>query len=394
MNLLNVYTLFDLEPVKGKGCHVYTADGTKYLDFYGGHAVISIGHSHSVFVENLTQQVQKMIFYSNSVQNSLQEKLADALGKLSGCDDYDLFLCNSGAEAVENALKVASFANGRTKILAIKNGFHGRTSAAVNSTWNDKIKANINRGFETIFIDMNDHDSLQKHLKSKDFAAVIIEPVQGVGGLDKADLHFLQNIEKYCADTDTIFISDEVQSGFGRTGKFFAFQHAHVSPQVITMAKGMGNGFPVGGILIKRDTLPINKGMLGTTFGGNHLACTAVLSVLEVMKSENLLKNATDLGMMIREGLSTFSEVKRVKGQGLMVGAEFDFPVKRLREILLYEQQLFTGNASNPNVLRLLPPLNITEENVADFFGKLTRGLEQLKQEMYAHVPATLATKI
>ncbi|MGK0365916.1 MAG: acetylornithine/N-succinyldiaminopimelate aminotransferase [Saprospiraceae bacterium] len=383
MKLLDVYTLFDLEPVRGSGCHVYTADNTKYLDFYGGHAVISIGHSHPVFVENLTKQAQKIIFYSNSVQNSLQEKLAKSLGEVSNCEDYDLFLCNSGAEAVENALKVASFGNGRTKILAIKNGFHGRTSAAVNSTWNDKIKANINRGFETVFIDMNDHDTLQEHLNSKTFAAVIIEPVQGVGGLDKADLHFLQNIEKYCAETDTIFISDEVQSGFGRTGKFFAFQHADVSPQVITMAKGMGNGFPVGGILVKRNTLNITKGMLGTTFGGNHLACTAVLSVLEVMKAEKLLDNATNLGAMMREGLSILKEVKQVKGQGLMVGAEFDFPVKRLREILLYDQRLFTGNASNPNVLRLLPPLNITEENVADFFGKLTRGLEQFKHEMY-----------
>jgi len=383
MNLLDVYTLFDLEPIKGSGCHVYTADGQKYLDFYGGHAVISIGHSHPVFVENLMQQTQKMIFYSNSVQNSLQERLATSLGEISGCEDYDLFLCNSGAEAVENALKVASFANGRTKILAIKNGFHGRTSAAVNSTWNDKIKANINRGFETVFIEMNDHKSLQEHLSSKTFTAVIIEPVQGVGGLDKADLHFLQNIEKCCAETDTIFISDEVQSGFGRTGKFFAFQHANVSPQIITIAKGMGNGFPVGGILIKRNTLDVTKGMLGTTFGGNHLACTAVLSVLEVIKSEKLLKNATALGAMIREGLSIFKEVKQVKGQGLMVGAEFNFPIKRLREILLYEQQLFTGSASNPNVLRLLPPLNITEANVTDFFGKLTRGLEQFKQERY-----------
>ena len=384
MELLDVYTLFDLEPIKGKGCHVYTADGTKYLDFYGGHAVISIGHSHPVFIENLKQQMQKMIFYSNSVQNSLQERLATLLGEISDCENYDLFLCNSGAEAVENALKVASFANGRTKILAIKNGFHGRTSAAVNSTWNDKIKANINRGFETVFIEMNDHDSLQEHLKSETFAAVIIEPIQGVGGLDKADLHFLQNIEKCCQKTNTIFIADEVQSGFGRTGKFFAFQHANVQPQVITMAKGMGNGFPVGGILIKRNTLKINKGMLGTTFGGNHLACTAALSVLDVIKSEKLLENATNSGTMMREGLSIFQEVKQVKGQGLMVGAEFDFPIKRLREILLYEQQLFTGNASNPNVLRLLPPLNITEANVTDFFGKLTRGLEQLKQEKYA----------
>jgi len=383
MDLLNVYTLFDLEPVKGDGCHVFTSDGTKYLDFYGGHAVISIGHSHPVFVENLTQQAQKMIFYSNSVQNSLQKKLAHALGQLSACNEYELFLCNSGAEAVENALKIASFANGRTKILAIKNGFHGRTSAAVNSTWNDKIKANINRGFETVFIEMNDHDALKEHLKSKTFAAVIIEPIQGVGGLDKADLHFLQNIEKSCAETDTIFISDEVQSGFGRTGKFFAFQHAEVSPQVITMAKGMGNGFPVGGILIKRNTLTITKGMLGTTFGGNHLACSAVLSVLDVMKSEKLLENVTHLGKMMQEGLSSFPEIKQVKGQGLMVGAEFDFPIKRLREILLYKQKLFTGNASNPNVLRLLPPLNITEADVTDFFGKLTRGLEQLKQEKY-----------
>ena len=382
MNLLDVYTLFDLEPVKGRGCHVYTADETKYLDFYGGHAVISIGHSHPVFIENLRHQMQKMIFYSNSVQNSLQKRLATLLGEVSDCEDYDLFLCNSGAEAVENALKVASFANGRTKVLAIKNGFHGRTSAAVNSTWNDKIKANINRGFETIFIDMNDHDSLEKHLKSKTFAAVIIEPVQGIGGLDKADSQFLQNIEKCCTENDTIFIADEVQSGFGRTGEFFAFQHADVNPQVITMAKGMGNGFPVGGILVKRNTLDITKGMLGTTFGGNHLACTAVLSVLEVMKSEKLLANATKLGTMMREGLSILTEVKKVKGQGLMVGAEFDFPVKRLREILLYDQQLFTGNASNPNVLRLLPPLNISEENVADFFGKLTRGLELLKTEI------------
>lgn len=383
MNLLDVYTLFDLEPVTGKGCHVYMADETKYLDFYGGHAVISIGHCHPVFVENLTKQAQKLIFYSNSVQNSLQEKLAQLLGEISGCEDYDLFLCNSGAEAVENALKIASFANHRTKILAIKNGFHGRTSAAVNSTWNDKIKANINRGFETVFVDMNDHKVLQEHLNSKTFAAVIIEPVQGVGGLDKADLFFLQSIEKYCAETDTIFISDEVQSGFGRTGKFFAFQHANVAPQVITMAKGMGNGFPVGGILIKRNTLAITKGMLGTTFGGNHLACTAVLSVLEAIKSENLLENTTNMGAMMREGLSTLKEVKQVKGKGLMVGAEFDFPIKRLREILLYDQHLFTGNASNPNVLRLLPPLNITEENVADFFGKLTRGLEQFKNETH-----------
>lgn len=375
MNLFDVYPLFDIEPIRGEGCHVFDENGKKYLDFYGGHAVISIGHSHPHFVKKMEEQLSKMIFYSNSVQNGLQRELAEKLGKVSKCENYDLFLINSGAEAVENALKVASFKTGKSKIISLKKGFHGRTSAAVNVTDNEKIKAQINKRFESVLIEMNDETALKNELKKGDVAAVIVECIQGVGGLDSVSTSFLKTVETACAEHGAAFIADEIQSGFGRTGKFFAFQHHGVEPDIITMAKGMGNGFPIGGILIKKGAIEPWYGMLGTTFGGNHFACTACLAVLEVFEKENLIENAARVGEYLKNELSKIPEVKATKGKGLMCGAAFDFPIKEMRNQMVYEGHVFTGNAKLPNVLRILPPLNISEKEVDVFIGKLKEAL-------------------
>lgn len=375
MQLFDVYPLYDLEPVRGEGSYVYDADGKAYLDFYGGHAVISIGHSHPHYVKRISEQLQKLGFYSNSVQNPLQQELAQKLGTVSGCDEYQLFLCNSGAEANENALKMASFHNGRTKIIAFERAFHGRTSAAVNATHSEKIKAPINKTYEVEFHNWNDLDSVTVSLNQGDVSAVIIEGVQGIGGIHLPDADFLQAVQKACHQNDTVLILDEIQSGFGRTGAFFAFQHLGIEPDIISMAKGMGNGFPVGGILL-HPKFKASYGLLGTTFGGNHLACAATLAVLEVMEQENLIANAQKQGQILLDALSALSSPVAVRGIGLMIGVEMRAPVGALRKQLLFEHGLFTGSSSDPNVIRLLPALNIGPKEVQQFLTTFTAVVE------------------
>jgi len=375
MNLFDVYPLFDIEPIKGEGCYVFDKEGNRYLDFYGGHAVISIGHSHPHYIQRISEQVAKLGFYSNSVQNPLQVELAEKLGELSGCNDYNLFLCNSGAEANENALKLASFETGKTKIIAFEKAFHGRTSAAVNITDNPKIQAPINKTFEAELHEWGNLDTVEKSLKGGDVCAVIIEGIQGIGGIQIPKPDFLESLSRLCKMYDVVLILDEIQSGYGRSGKFFAYQYADIQPDLITVAKGMGNGFPIGGVLI-HPKFEAKYGLLGTTFGGNHLACAAGLSVLEVLENENLLENATKVGAYLMAKLQELEGIKEVRGRGLMIGLEFDYPIKDLRKQLLFEEKLFTGSSSNPNVMRLLPPLNITEREADIFVGILSKVLE------------------
>lgn len=369
MKLFDVYPLFDLEIVAGKGCHTYDSRGTEYLDLYGGHAVISIGHSHPRYVSRIAEQAQKLVFYSNSVINSLQQQLADRLGALSGYDDYALFLINSGAEANENALKLASFHTGKKKVIAFAKSFHGRTSAAVKVTDNPRIVAPINDTFEVAFLPLNDIARVEQELAAGDVCAVIIEGIQGVGGIQIPDAQFLRDLREACTRHGVVLILDEVQSGYGRTGKFFAHQHAGIRPDLITMAKGMGNGFPIGGVLIGPQFTPV-YGMLGTTFGGNHLACAAACAVLDVMRDEHLVDNAATVGQYLIDRLCEIPQIKEVRGKGLMIGLEFDYPVKELRHKLLFEQHVFTG-ASGTNVIRLLPPLSLSREEADCFIGKL-----------------------
>lgn len=369
MKLFDVYPLFDLEIVAGKGCYTYDTQGTEYLDLYGGHAVISIGHSHPCYVKRITEQAQKLVFYSNSVINSLQQQLADKLGALSGYDDYALFLINSGAEANENALKLASFHTGKKKVIAFAHSFHGRTSAAVKVTDNPRIVAPINDTFEVAFLPLNDMTRVEQEMAAGDVCAVIIEGIQGVGGIQVPDAQFLRDLREACTRHGVVLIVDEVQSGYGRTGKFFAHQHAGIRPDLITMAKGMGNGFPIGGVLISPQFTPV-YGMLGTTFGGNHLACAAACTVLDVMRDEHLVDNAARVGQYLIDRLREIPQIKEVRGKGLMIGLEFDQPVKELRHKLLFEQHVFTG-ASGTNVIRLLPPLSLSQEQADCFIGKL-----------------------
>ena len=369
MKLFDVYPLFDLEIVAGKGCYTYDTQGTEYLDLYGGHAVISIGHSHPCYVKRITEQAQKLVFYSNSVINSLQQQLADKLGALSGYDDYALFLINSGAEANENALKLASFHTGKKNVIAFAHSFHGRTSAAVKVTDNPRIVAPINDTFEVAFLPLNDMARVEQEMAAGDVCAVIIEGIQGVGGIQVPDAQFLRDLREACTRHGVVLIVDEVQSGYGRTGKFFAHQHAGIRPDLITMAKGMGNGFPIGGVLISPQFTPV-YGMLGTTFGGNHLACAAACTVLDVMRDEHLVDNAARVGQYLIDRLREIPQIKEVRGKGLMIGLEFDQPVKELRHKLLFEQHVFTG-ASGTNVIRLLPPLSLSQEQADCFIGKL-----------------------
>jgi len=373
MKLFDVYPLYNVTPVSAKGIVVTDDQGQDYLDFYGGHAVISIGHTHPHYVKRLKDQLDNIGFYSNAVQNPLQVELATKLGEASNCEDYNLFMCNSGAEANENALKMASFVTGKSKIIAFNNGFHGRTSAAVATTDNPSINAEINLQHEVVFLDLNDSKGFEREI-SKNVCAVIIESIQGVGGLDEPTTEFLQEVASLCKENDALLIADEVQSGFGRSGKFFAFQHHNIQPDIISIAKGMGNGFPVGGILI-HESIKAKYGMLGTTFGGNHLACAATMAVLEVIEKENLIRNAKELGEYFNEKAKEIPQVKRVKGKGLMLGLEFDFQVADLRKKLIHEHFLFTGGAKNKTVLRILPALNITKQDLDVFFTALKTAL-------------------
>lgn len=370
MNLLPVYPLFDVTPIKAEDVFVFDEKGTKYLDLYGGHAVISIGHTHPHYVNNLTAQLQQIGFYSNSIRNPLQERLGQRLTTLSGCEGYRLFLCNSGAEANENALKLASFHTGKKKIIAFKNGFHGRTSAAVSATDNPKIIAPLNAQHEVEKLMLGDIESLENTLKQGNVCAVIVECIQGIGGLSEASTEFYQGMMSLCNKYGALCIADEIQSGFGRTGDFFAFQKHGITPDIISMAKGMGNGFPVGGILA-HPTIEVSMGALGTTFGGNHLACAASLSVLDVLEKEDLMEQVSIVSEYFKKRASSIEQVKAVKGRGLMLGLEFDFPVSELRKKLVYEYNIFTGSSKNPNLLRILPPLTIQQEHFDVFFNAL-----------------------
>lgn len=367
MKLFDVYPLFDITPVKAKGCYVWDAEGKKYLDLYGGHAVISIGHSHPHYVEKIKNQISDIGFYSNSIQNPLQHELAEKLGRLSGCPDYQLFLCNSGAEANENAIKLASFVTGRKKFISFSKGFHGRTSAAVALTDNPKIVAPVNQTSNAVILPFNDLKATENVLKNEDVAAVIVEGIQGIGGINLPGNEFLKGLEALTKKYGSLLIIDEIQSGYGRSGKFFAFQYAGINPDIITMAKGMGNGFPVGGILIQPGIQPWH-GMLGTTFGGNHLACAASIAVLDVIEKEKLVENAHQVGQYIFEKLVAFSSDYEVRGLGLMIGIELKFPVKELRHKLLFEHLIFTG-FSGQNIVRLLPPLTLSFEQADEFIA-------------------------
>lgn len=373
MKLFDVYPLFDINVVQGKGCHVYDDKGNEYLDLYGGHAVISIGHTHPYYVEKLTAQLNRLAFYSNSVVNKLQTELAEKLGRASGYDDYSLFLINSGAEANENALKLASFHTGKKKVVSFAHSFHGRTSAAVNVTDNPKIIAPINHTFEVVYLPLNDIEAVRRELAGSDVCAVVIEGIQGVGGIQLPSDDFLRQLRQVCTDTATVLIVDEIQSGYGRSGKFFAHQYAGIRPDIITMAKGMGNGFPIGGLLISPMFTPF-YGMLGTTFGGNHMACTAAIAVLDVMEREHLVENAGRVGAWLIDELRRLPGIKEVRGRGLMIGIEFDAPIKELRTSLLFDHKVFTGVAGT-NVIRLLPPLCLSMQEAAEFIERFKKVL-------------------
>jgi acetylornithine/N-succinyldiaminopimelate aminotransferase len=374
MSLFDVYPLFDVTPVTANDIYLYDDKGTQYLDLYGGHAVISIGHSHPVYVDALTHQLQKIGFYSNAVQNPIQTKLAERLEAVSGCKNYDLFMCSSGAEANENALKLASFHTNKATVIAFENSFHGRTSACVAATDNPKIVAPINAQQQVRFLPLGDLNLVEITLKSEPVCAIIIECIQGVGGLDESCTEFYKGLELLCQKYNTVLIADEVQSGFGRTGDFFAFQKHGITPHIISMAKGMGNGFPVGGILI-HPSIKASYGLLGTTFGGNHLASTATLAVLEVLESENLMQNAKKMSTYFTEKAKSIPQLKQLKGRGLMLGLEFNFPVAALRKKLLFDYFLFTGSSKNPNLIRILPPLTIKKEHIDLFFKALAQKL-------------------
>ncbi len=369
MEPFDVYPVFDVEIEKGIGCRTYDKQGIEYLDFYGGHAVISVGHSHPFFVQKLKSQTEKLIFYSNTIVNKFQHELAEKLGKISGYEDYALFLVNSGAEANENALKLASFHNGRKKVISFKKSFHGRTSMAVRVTDNPKIIAPINEGLKVEFFALNDIDGVRNSLEKRDVCAVIIEGIQGIGGIQIPDVRFLNQLSDACKATGTILILDEIQSGYGRSGKFFAHQYADIRPDLITTAKGMGNGYPIGGVLISSMFKP-SHGLLGTTFGGNHLACVAAIAVLDIMKAESLVQNAQKVGEYLVSELKQIPQIKEVRGLGLMIGLEFEEPIKDIRNRLLFEQKIFTG-VSGTNTIRLLPPLSLPMGDAKLFVEKL-----------------------
>lgn len=370
MSLFNVYPIYSVTPVKASGCTVWDEKGDAYLDFYGGHGVISIGHSHPTYIKHVTEQINSIGFYSNSIINPVQEKLGNLLPQICGYPDYSLFLCNSGAEANENALKLASFHTGKSKVLAFKNSFHGRTSAAVAVTDNPKIIAPINAQQEVVFCELNDIESVKKEIAKGDVSSVIIEAIQGVGGLDEGSTEFFRELEKVCKNNKVVLILDEIQCGYGRSGKFFAHQHHGIKADIISVAKGMGNGFPIGGILISPE-FTSSFGLLGTTFGGNHLACAAALAVLEVIKDEDILSNVQKQYEYFIKKFSSLSQIKKIKGKGLMLGLEFDFEVADLRKKLIYEKKIFTGNSNNKNLLRVLPPLTISKNEIDMLYDSL-----------------------
>lgn len=373
MKLYDVYPLFDVNIVKGEGCKVWDDKGTEYLDLYGGHAVISIGHAHPKYVEKISNQVATLGFYSNSVINTLQQNVAEQLGRISGYEEYNLFFINSGAEANENALKLSSFKNGKKRVIAFKKAFHGRTSLAVEITDNPKIIAPVNANGHTTYLQLGDIEGVRAEIEKGDVTAVIIEGIQGVGGVVIPDSGFLQQLQEVCNATDTTLILDEIQSGCGRSGKFFAHQWAGIKPDIITQAKGIGNGFPIGVVLISPKFQAV-YGELGTTFGGNHLACAAAAAVLEVMEEENLLENVNRVGEYLMEELKKIDGIKEVRGRGLMIGIEFEEPIKEIRRRLLFEEHVFTG-VSGTNVIRLLPPLTLTMEQASDFMERFKRVL-------------------
>jgi acetylornithine aminotransferase len=370
MNLFNVYPLFNITPSHAKMCYVYDTEGNKYLDLYGGHAVISVGHSHPTYIKNMNSQLNKIGFYSNYIINDLQNKVANEIIEQSGCDDYKIFFSNSGAEANENALQIASFHTNKSKIIAFKNSFHGRSNASLSVTDNEKIKSLLNKQIDVKFIDFNNKIKFLDEISKGDVCAVIFESIQGVGGLDQPDTEFVKYISKQCKIHNTCLIADEVQSGFGRSGDFFAFQKHNISPDIICIAKGMGNGFPVGGVLIKSH-IKSHLGMLGTTFGGNHLACSAVLSVLQIIKEENLINNSKLIEKYFRKKISSIKSVKKIKGRGLMLGLEFDFEAADLRKKLIFKHKIFTGGSANKNLLRILPPLNIEKKDIDILYNAL-----------------------
>ena len=373
MKLFDVYPLFDIEIVKGKGCHVWDTNGTEYLDLYGGHAVISVGHSHPTYVKAISEQVSKLGFYSNSVINSLQQKLADRLGKASGYDDYALFLINSGAEANENALKLASFHNGKKRVLAFQHSFHGRTSAAVRVTDNPRIIAPVNEGLDVTYLPLNDPFAVEAELRKGGVSSVIIEGIQGVGGIQLPTDEFMRDLRTLCTKYEAVLILDEIQSGYGRSGKFFAHQYAGIRPDIITVAKGIANGFPMGAVLISPMFKP-SYGMLGTTFGGNHLACSAAIAVLDIMESEHLVDNAKQVGDYLIRELLELPGIKEIRGRGLMIGVEFEDSIKEIRSRLLFDEKVFTGVAGM-HTIRLLPPLCLTMDEAAEFIARFKRVL-------------------
>jgi acetylornithine aminotransferase len=375
MQLFDVYPLFPIDIQRSEGCRVYDQYGRRYLDFYGGHAVISIGHSHPHFLKRVKDQMDKIAFYSNFVENELRETLAAKLGALSGYPDYQLFMVNSGAEAIENALKLASFQNDRTKVVAFQKSFHGRTAAAVNITDDPSLRAKINYGFEVEYLPLNDLERLEKVLSKNDVTAVVVEGIQGIGGIHEPSAQFLRSLSILCEMHDTCLVLDEIQSGYGRTGRFFAHQHAGIRPDLITIAKGMGNGFPIGGVVIS-PKFEARHGLLGTTFGGTHMACAAGLGVLEVIENESLIGNAALQGERLKAALSDLEGIREIRGKGLMLGVEFEFPAAPFRRRLMEEYGVFTGSSSNKNTIRLLPPLCVSSQEVEEFCGAFKTCLE------------------
>ena len=377
MNLFDVYPLYNVTPTKANGMYIYDDKNEKFLDLYGGHAVISIGHGNPYYIKKLTEQMKKISFYSNAIQNPLQKELANKLTQYSKCEDYNLFMCSSGAEAIENALKLASFYNKKSRVIAFKNSFHGRTSAAVAVTDNPKIISPLNAQQKVSFIKFNNIDELEFELKKGDVSSIIFESIQGVGGLDQPEEKFIKEMCLLSKKYNVCVIADEVQSGFGRSGDFFAFQKFNIKPDIITIAKGMGNGFPVGGILVNHK-IKAEYGMLGTTYGGNHLACVATLAVLNELKENKLQENALKIGEYFKSKLKKIKKIIKIKGRGLMLGIEFDFNVSELRKNLIYKQKIFTGGSSNKNLIRILPPLIINKNQVDVFLKSL---IIELKNE-------------